>query len=151
MSKQETRVLTIEQPWAWAIMEGFKDVENRDWILKYQGILAIHSSKTFDKEGYEWISKNCSMLGINPFEIPQPEDFSLGYILGTIFMEGVIELDQEDVEIENERLLKYLSSEWFFGKYGFCLQHPRKCKQISLKGQLGVFRLPDDIKLEYIE
>ena len=37
------KCLTICQPWASAIMEGIKDVENRSWSTKHRGPLAIHA------------------------------------------------------------------------------------------------------------
>ena len=41
----ELRALTIREPWAWAISEGHKLVENRTWSTAYRGLLAIHSAK----------------------------------------------------------------------------------------------------------
>jgi hypothetical protein len=40
------RVLTVKQPWAWAIGEGHKLVENRGWQTDYRGPLAIHAGKS---------------------------------------------------------------------------------------------------------
>lgn len=39
------RVLTVRQPWAWAIIHGGKDVENRTRNIAgdYQGLVAIHA------------------------------------------------------------------------------------------------------------
>ena len=38
------RALTVRQPWAWAIIYGGKDLENRRWRTSYRGPL-IHASK----------------------------------------------------------------------------------------------------------
>ncbi len=40
--------LTVRQPYAWAIAEGFKPVENRGWRTNYRGLLAIHAAGRFD-------------------------------------------------------------------------------------------------------
>lgn len=37
------KVLTIRQPWAWAIARGHKDIENRRWTTRHRGPLAIHA------------------------------------------------------------------------------------------------------------
>lgn len=39
------RAITVRQPWAWAIIHGGKDIENRDWkpYQNYQGLLLIHA------------------------------------------------------------------------------------------------------------
>ena len=45
--------LTIHQPWAWAVVEGHKALENRSWSTGYRGLLAIHASRTWDVAGAE--------------------------------------------------------------------------------------------------
>lgn len=45
------RALTVRQPWAWAILHGGKDVENRSWRTSYRGTLAIHAAAQFDAAG----------------------------------------------------------------------------------------------------
>lgn len=44
------RVLTVRQPWAWAIIHGGKDVENRTRNIagSYRGPVAIHAGKEVD-------------------------------------------------------------------------------------------------------
>ena len=45
----EIRALTVRQPYAWAIAEGFKPVENRGWRTAYRGLLAVHAGSRFDE------------------------------------------------------------------------------------------------------
>lgn len=44
------RILTVRQPWAWAIVHGGKDVENRVRNIAgdYRGPVAIHVAQTYD-------------------------------------------------------------------------------------------------------
>jgi hypothetical protein len=42
------RGLTIKQPWAFAIAEGFKTIENRSRRINYRGTLLIHAGRTLD-------------------------------------------------------------------------------------------------------
>ncbi len=44
------RALTIRQPWAWAVIYGGKDVENRRWRTAYRGPLLIHAGKNADPD-----------------------------------------------------------------------------------------------------
>jgi len=48
------RVLTVRQPWAWAIVHGGKDIENRTRNLAgtYRGPVAIHAGRELD-HGYD--------------------------------------------------------------------------------------------------
>jgi hypothetical protein len=43
------KALTVQQPWAWAIAHGGKDVENRTWSTSHRGPLAIHAGKSYDR------------------------------------------------------------------------------------------------------
>lgn len=40
------RALTVRQPWAWAILRGFKAIELRTWRADYRGPLVIHASSS---------------------------------------------------------------------------------------------------------
>jgi len=57
MTWQTPRILTVRQPWAWAIIHGGKDVENRVRNIagNYRGPVAIHAGLTFDEpDGNDW-------------------------------------------------------------------------------------------------
>lgn len=47
MTDPEVRILTVRQPWAWAIVQGGKDVENRTRNIAgdYRGLVAIHAAQ----------------------------------------------------------------------------------------------------------
>ena len=38
------KTITIKQPWAWLIIEGVKDIENRTWPTKFRGRVLIHAA-----------------------------------------------------------------------------------------------------------
>lgn len=42
------QLLSVRQPWAWAIARGRKPVENRDWAPSYRGPVAIYASMRVD-------------------------------------------------------------------------------------------------------
>lgn len=45
------RMLTIRQPWAWAVAVGAKGVENRSQGVSYRGPLAIHAGLALSDRG----------------------------------------------------------------------------------------------------
>lgn len=45
------KALTVQQPWAWAIVHGGKNVENRTQAWKYRGPLVIHAGARFSRDG----------------------------------------------------------------------------------------------------
>ncbi|WP_024356700.1 hypothetical protein [Leucobacter chironomi] len=55
MTTPEMRILTVRQPWAWAIIHGGKDVENRARNLAgdYRGPVAIHAGAVYDRSADE--------------------------------------------------------------------------------------------------
>ncbi len=117
---EELKAISINQPWAWAILHGGKDIENRDWHTNFRGDVLVHAGLRFDREGLMFVEEQCG------FEIP-PEDRPRGAVL------GIIEI--YDCVTESD-------SPWFFGKYGFALRNPRPIDPRPCKGALGFFK-PD--------
>lgn len=50
----EMRIITVRQPWAWAIIHGGKDVENRVRNIAgdYRGPVAIHAGLAYDHDSH---------------------------------------------------------------------------------------------------
>lgn len=119
------KCLTVRQPWAWLLMHGTKDIENRDWPTRHRGLIAIHAAKGMTirewSEAVEFVSK------IDPFlanAIPTPRDLVRGSIIGTMNLRACV--------TESD-------SEWFAGKYGFVMSNPQPCDPILVKGALGLW------------
>ena len=47
------KVLTIKQPWATLIVEGYKKYEFRSWKTKYRGKILIHAGLSLEKDANE--------------------------------------------------------------------------------------------------
>lgn len=77
------KTLTIKQPWASLIMEGYKRFEFRGWQTKYRGELLIHAGKGVDKEAVERLKKYL------PNELPS------GKILGKVTLVDCIKCDEK--------------------------------------------------------
>lgn len=50
------KVITIKQPFASLIAEGYKEYEFRTWKTKYRGAILIHAGKGVDKEAMKRFS-----------------------------------------------------------------------------------------------
>ena len=116
---ESIKALSINQPWAWAIVNGYKPVENRDWNTEYRGKVLIHAGKKFDDEGYEFIKKMLPTANV-----PIKDDFFMGGIVGSAYIVDCV---------------KQMESEWFFGEYGFVIADARPCAPIICRGALGFF------------
>ena len=47
------KVLTIKEPWATLIIDGYKKYEFRSWKTKYRGKILIHAGLTLEKDNLE--------------------------------------------------------------------------------------------------
>jgi hypothetical protein len=82
------KALTVQQPWAWAIAAGHKDVENRTWITKHRGPLAVHSSKTWDRQGMQACRSVLEDMGV----VRPGEQVGDRHLLHTGLVLAVVEL-----------------------------------------------------------
>ena len=121
------KVLVVRQPWAWLIVNGYKDIENRSWGTKYRGPLLIQASANLpSKSEFE----NSVALARKKGVTALPDDFEKGGIVGMVQVNGCV---------ENSR------SKWFEGPVGWVLSKPKKLKFTPLKGRLGLFDPPSHL------
>ncbi len=115
------KALSIRQPWAWAIVHGGKDIENRSWHTKFRGRLLVHAAQGMTRAEY-----NAASWVIGPIcgAMPKFEDLQRGGIIGSV--ELVDSLDTSD-------------SPWYMGQKGFLLRDPKPLPFVSVKGRLGFF------------
>lgn len=122
--------LSIRQPWAWAILNAGKDVENRDWSTRFRGPVCIHASKGMTKGEYQSFVDTCfvarrAMKSADYVHIPDFDELPRGGIIGTAEITGCVETS---------------ASPWFFGRYGFTLANVQRVYFIPCNGALGFFR-----------
>ena len=126
----DLRVLSVRQPWAWMIIHGGKDVENRNRPTKLRGRVLIHASKGMTRMEYEdacdWVSFDARM-GIS---IPDYDALDRGGIIGSVEIVGCIRHPGQP----------FGRSPWFFGPYGYALANPQPIQFIPCRGALGFWR-----------
>lgn len=123
------KALSIRQPWAWLIIHGGKDVENREWKTNYRGRVLVHASNSMTKR--EYMDAWQKAYGINPaLTIPTTTHIEKGGIVGS-------------VEIVD--CIRQSESPWFVGRFGFVLRDPKPIPFIPFRGSLGFFDVPDDL------
>lgn len=123
------KALTVRQPWAWALMEGGKDIENRTWATTYRGPLAIHAAAGMTQQEYRRATDYLQrVVGVPYAAIPKKADLSFGAFLGTVQLADCVTT---------------WDSPWFEGPYGFVVKTPRRLDQpIPAKGRLGLWDWP---------
>jgi hypothetical protein len=86
------KTLSIQQPWAWAIIAGHKKVENRTWSTSYRGPLLIHAGQKLSIVNYDRLMDYAVAFG---FTVPDPHDLVRGGIIGRVTLVDVVD-DSED-------------------------------------------------------
>ena len=115
------KALSILQPWAWLIVNGYKPWENRTWNTSFRGEFLIHAGKRFDSDGYDWVSENFPEI-----PLPAKDAFERGGIVG----EGTI------IGVATESV-----SPWFFGPVGFHISGAAPRPFSPCRGKLGFFEV----------
>ena len=119
--------LSIRQPWAWLIIHGGKDIENRTWADRRHETIAIHASKTCPDEDYDQARYSVSKFNLElAKQIPPREELQFGGIIGTAFMNGCVRIS---------------ISPWFTGPIGFRLSNPKPVPFIPIVGRMGFFKV----------
>lgn len=116
------KALSVRQPYAWAIIEGGKDIENRAWHSDFRGPVLIHAGLHWHDVGPEALAQK---MGITV-----PVDLPLGGIVGLV----------EIVDCVTRH-----DSRWFQGPYGFVLRYPHPLPFTPCQGHLGFYDVEPDV------
>ena len=114
------KALSIRQPWAWLIVNGHKNIENRTWPTNFRGKFLIHAGRKFDHEGYDWVLSEMNI------ELPELKDYERGGIIGSAEVSDCVTRSD---------------SRWFFGPFGFVLCNPKPLTFQPYRGCLGFFEI----------
>jgi hypothetical protein len=123
--------LSVRQPWAWAIIHGGKDIENRTW-RRWPGIwparIAIHAAKAAvslaeycEARAFMWERGDL----LKNRRCPLHAALDRGGIIGSVELVDIVTASD---------------SPWFEGPYGYVLRDPQPCEFIPCRGALGFFR-----------
>jgi hypothetical protein len=117
------KALTLRPNWAWLVVNGHKDIENRSWPTRLRGRIWIHaSSSPVAKAEYQRFMSICRERRIKKF--PRREDIKFGGIVGSVEIVDCVTKSR---------------SCWFGGEYGFVLKNARRTRFKPMKGKLGFF------------
>lgn len=89
------KVITVRQPWAWAIIHGGKDVENRsrNIVGSYRGPVAIHAALAVTDD-YDLAKRTCDeLVPVSEWDRP----LHRGAIIGTVDVVDVHEWIDDSV------------------------------------------------------
>jgi hypothetical protein len=119
------RALSIRQPWAWLIVNGHKDIENRDWSTAFRGQVLIHAGKAMSRKYYDEVMADLALqFGRDAPPVPAYELLERGGIVGVATIADCVTVN---------------SSPWFQGAFGFVMAEARPLPFHACNGALGYF------------
>ncbi len=121
------KALTVRQPWATAIRDLGKHIENRTWAPPEAAlgqVIAIHAGHSFDEAGADWIA---ARLGIMLTSKAVP----LGAIIALARLQRVVE-ESDDL--------------WFAGPYGWEFADVLPFEPLPCRGKLGLWTVPTELR-----
>ncbi|MEM1074030.1 MAG: hypothetical protein AAF665_01375 [Pseudomonadota bacterium] len=118
--------LSVRQPWAWAIIHGGKEIENRTLGAiragrMTVGRICIHAASGMKQEEYLYALWRLDRHGV---QCPRPDALIRGGIIGTVDVTEIVTASD---------------SEWFGGEAGLKLANPAATSPIPASGALGYF------------
>ena len=126
------KVLTIKQPWAALIIEGYKKYEFRSWKTKYRGKILIHAGLSLEKD----MDKRFEEYNLK---------HNFGCIIGEAELVDCILVDEKfNEELKNINSLVYAKSN-HVENYAWKLENIKKYENpIYIKGKLGLWNYEED-------
>ncbi len=116
----KTRTLSLRQPWAWLVVNGYKDIENRSWGTSHRGLLLIHASSTKS----DFTPKQLESIAVK-HGVRVPETLDIGGIVGVV----------EVVDCVARHKSKWKHP----GSWGWVLENARRLPFRECKGAVGFF------------
>lgn len=129
------KALSIRQPWAYLIVAGYKDVENRTWNTNFRGRIYVHAGKSPDNlDGVK------SAVGILEKKLSR-----LGYMLAVHGIKCDVEFGGIIGEVTIIDCVQDSDSPWAVpGQYQFVLKDALRYEQpIPMTGRLGFWEVGD--------
>lgn len=123
------KVITIKEPFATLIKEGYKEYEFRTWRTHYRGEILIHAGKGVDKKAMEKY-KHLNLT------------YSPGKIIAKATLTDCIKIDEDARNLLKEKNDFVYSSvinspDW--EGYGFQLENVEAIEPILVNGKLGLW------------
>ena len=148
------KAITVRQPWAWAIMHGGKDTENRTRNIagSYRGPVVIHAAVALTpcRRGQRLIGGDVEFerdqsgfLGRSPrfawpYRIPENRGCAI----------GIVDLTDAHTDFDCYRVCSQWAME---DNWHLTLANPRPfARPVPHKGALGLWNFPDDLIPEQV-
>ena len=133
------KALSLKQPFAWLIANGYLQVDDRSWGTQYRGPILIHASKGLYEDYYQHIKLHT--------DIPIPDRAQLDYggVVGIARLVLCCKPGELPANMSREQRSHFggVNAEY----YGFLFAQARPLPLIPCAGKLGIFEIDVDALL----
>ena len=128
-----TKALSLKQPFAWLIANGYLLVDDRTWGTQYRGPVLIHASKGLYKEYYDYLKSNTDI------PLPAKDKLEYGGVVGIASLVLCCRPGELPEGISREQRAHFggVHQEYF----GFLFEQAVPLALMPCRGKLGMFEI----------
>jgi hypothetical protein len=130
------KALSLKQPFAWLIANGYLLVDDRSWGTQYRGPILIHASKGLYEAYYQHIRSNTDV------PIPDRDKLEYGGVVGIADLVLCSQPGQLPAGISREQRAHFGGVHQEY--YGFLFAQARPLPLMPCAGKLGIFEIDMD-------
>ena len=131
-----TKALSLKQPYAWLIANGYLLVDDRTWGTQYRGPVLIHASKGLYEVYYDHLKSNTDI------PLPDKDKLEYGGVVGIANLVLCCRPGELPKNISRQQRAHFggVHQEYF----GFLFEQARPVALIPCRGKLGIFEINVD-------
>ncbi|HCU84742.1 MULTISPECIES: hypothetical protein [unclassified Methylophilus] len=130
------KALSLKQPFAWLIANGYLLVDDRSWGTQYRGPILIHASKGLYEEYYQYIKRHTDV------PIPDRDKLEYGGVVGIAKLVLCSKPGELPAGISREQRAHFGGVHQEY--YGFLFEQATPLPLMPCAGKLGIFELDID-------
>jgi hypothetical protein len=133
------KALSLKQPYAWLIANGYLLLDDRTWETHYRGPIFIHASKGLYETYYDYLKTNSNI------PLPSKDKLEYGGIVGKANLVLCCKSANLPVNIKSHQKAHFagLNKDYF----GFLFERAKPLPLIPCRGKLGIFEIDIDALL----
>jgi len=130
------KALSLKQPFAWLIANGYLLVDDRSWGTQYRGPILIHASKGLYEEYYQYIKRHTDV------PIPDRDKLEYGGVVGIAKLVLCSKPGELPAGISREQRAHFGGVHQEY--YGFLFEQATPLPLMPCAGKLGIFEIDID-------
>ena len=127
------KALSLKQPYAWLIANGYLLVDDRTWGTGYRGPMLIHASRGIYEEYYDYLVANTDI------PLPSKDQFGYGGVVGIARLALCARPDEIPPTLTREQRAHFSGVPR--DGFGFLFENAKPLELMPCPGKLGIFEI----------